>query len=30
MNEPQRFTGTDRYVAADDLMTAVNAAHLRP
>ena len=26
MSEQQRFTGTDRYVATDDLMMAVNAA----
>ena len=26
MNDPQRFTGSDRYVATDDLMMAVNAA----
>jgi len=26
MNDLQRFTGTDRYVATDDLMMAVNAA----
>ena len=26
MNDQQRFTGTDRYVATDDLMMAVNAA----
>jgi len=26
MSELQRFTGTDRYVATDDLMMAVNAA----
>ena len=26
MGDLQRFTGTDRYVATDDLMMAVNAA----